>query len=249
MKFTCENEQMSSRDVLAPDPEGVQLGASRARTLEVLHDAGRPVGVQEIAGLVGLHVNTARFHLDGLVGAGLAVRTKESRREPGRPRVVYSAEPGGRQVGQRSYRLLSEILISFLAAAVAVPADAAIDAGRAWGRYLVDRPAPFQRVDADEAFARLTDILAEIGFDPEPTGTGKKRQIRLHHCPFREVAKEHPEVVCSIHLGLMQGALTEMNAPLTTDRLEPFLEPALCLGHLTAKPATGRARPVASDRS
>lgn len=228
---------------IVPDPEGVQLGASRTRTLEVLQDSDRPLGVREVAGLVGLHVNTARFHLDGLVETRLATRTREDRNEPGRPRVVYTAESGGPQVGRRSYRLLAEILTSFLAAAVLQPADAAIDAGRAWGRYLTNRPAPFHRVDADEGFARLTRTLAEIGFDPEPTGAAaRKRQIRLHHCPFREVATEHREVVCSIHLGLMQGALTEMNAPLTVDRLEPFVEPALCLAHLTVQAAAAHSR-------
>jgi predicted ArsR family transcriptional regulator len=231
---------MNTWEVTGRDPEVVQLGASRTRTLEVLQDAGQPLGVHEIAELVGLHVNTARFHLDGLVDVGLATRSREARSEPGRPRSVYAAKPNGRQVGQRSYRLLSQILTSFLASAVAEPAEASVEAGRAWGRYLTDRPAPFQHVAAEEALARLMRILTEIGFEPDAAGTVKKRQINLRHCPFREIAKEHHEVVCSIHLGLMQGALTEMKAPMSADRLEPFVEPALCVAHLSAQPIPAR---------
>ncbi|HET7386000.1 MAG TPA: helix-turn-helix domain-containing protein [Nocardioidaceae bacterium] len=226
---------MDARDVTVPDSETVQLGPSRTRTLQVLQDADNPLGVQEVAELVGLHVNTARFHLDGLVEAGLATRTREDRSEPGRPRIVYTAEPTGRQVGQRSYRLLSEILVSFLAASVRRPTDGALEAGRAWGRYLTERPAPFQQMDAGTSLDHLMQILADVGFDPEAAGTKQRPQIRLRHCPFREVAKTHSDVVCSIHLGLMQGALAEMRAPVTADRLEPFIEPSLCLSHLTRR--------------
>jgi len=33
----------------------------------------------------------------------------------------------------------------------------------------------------------------------------------------------------------MQGALAQMRAPVTADRLEPFAEPSLCIAHLTAR--------------
>lgn len=213
------------------DDRPVPLGASRARTLEVLQDAGRPLGVQEVADLVDLHPNTARVHLDALVDAGLASREREERDTPGRPRTVYAAAPGEAQVGQRNYRLLSEILTSMLSATLPQPGRASLEAGRAWGRYLSQRPVPFQEVDAEETVDRLLGVLAEIGFDPERSADAKEL-VRLRHCPFREVAKEHRDVVCAIHLGLMQGALSEMESPLTADRLDPFVEPALCVAHL-----------------
>jgi predicted ArsR family transcriptional regulator len=58
--------------------------------------------------------------------------------------------------------------------------------------------------------------------------------VLLHDCPFREVAQHHQEVVCSLHLGLMRGALDRMRAPLTVDRLEPFASPGVCVTHLAA---------------
>ena len=37
----------------------------------------------------------------------------------------------------------------------------------------------------------------DIGFAPEAVTRGRHRQVLLHRCPFREVAQEHPEVICS----------------------------------------------------
>ncbi len=233
---------MGTRTWVDPEPAS-PLGESRARVLEVLRTAGDPVGVQEVAERTGLHPNTARFHLDGLIGAGLVTREDEERSHPGRPRAVYRAAtagpggpagPGSPGRGVRSYRLLAEILAGLISAMMPDPVRAATDAGRAWGRYLTERPAPFPRLEATEAGRRLAAILADVGFVSEPDPSGDR--LRLLHCPFREVAEKNQTVVCSMHLGLMQGALAEMAAPLTADRLDPFVEPGLCLAHLSAKP-------------
>lgn len=223
---------MDVRDLTGPDPGPAGLGESRSRVLEVLQDSDDPLGVGEIAHRVGLHPNTVRFHLDGLVEAGLATRAAEEREKPGRPRALYRPRPRGARSGQRSYRLLSEILASYVAAQSPQPAEAATAAGRAWGRYLADRPPPFRRVDADAATRQLVRTLDEIGFAPEVTTTEGQQQVKLRHCPFRETAVAHRDVVCSIHLGLMQGLLAELGAPVETARLEPFVEPDLCVAHL-----------------
>jgi predicted ArsR family transcriptional regulator len=226
---------MAGRDLTRADPTATPvLGESRSRVLGILQAARTPLGVDEIAGRVGLHPNTTRFHLDGLVEAGLAVRATEERDLPGRPRALYTAAPDSAPAGRRSYRLLAEILTSYLANETRNPGQAALKAGEAWGRFLTDRPAPFRRVDAADATRQLVATLDEIGFAPEAVTAGRKRQILLHHCPFRETAEQHTEVVCSVHLGLMQGMLSELDAPLEAWRLDPFVEPAVCVAHLAA---------------
>jgi predicted ArsR family transcriptional regulator len=227
---------MTVRDLLhAEESAAPALGESRARVLEVLQQAGQPLGVGEVAKRVGLHPNTARFHLDALVEVEVVDRTSEEREQPGRPRSLYTARPGAARPGKRSYHLLAEILTSYIAAETAQPARAAVQAGQAWGRYLADRPPPFRRIDADAAIGQLVDTLDEIGFAPEAVAAGRQRQILLRHCPFRETAEEHREVVCSIHLGLMQGMLAELDAPIDAERLDPFVEPQLCVTYLSAK--------------
>lgn len=208
------------------------LGKSRSRVLGLLQGAGVPLGVEDVAKQVGLHPNTSRFHLDALAEAGLAERTVEDRTQPGRPRALYAASPDSPRAGQRSYRLLAEILTSYVSAQVRQPAAAGLEAGRVWGRYLAERPPPFRRIDAGAATEQLVRTLDDIGFAPEAVTVGRKRRILLHHCPFRETAEEHRDVVCAVHLGLMQGLLAELDAPVDAERLEPFVEPTLCIAHL-----------------
>ncbi|NES16006.1 MULTISPECIES: metalloregulator ArsR/SmtB family transcription factor [Micromonospora] len=251
---------MSGQALNHPDPAPV-LGESRSRVLEVLRAAGEPVAVHDVAERSGLHRNTARFHLDGLVDAGLVEREAEDRSVPGRPRIVYRALVSDVPAGQRNYRLLAEMLTSVVADTLPEPDRAAVTAGEAWGRYLVDRPAPSQRIDAAEAVRRLSTVLADAGFAPGPAEGATSPVIPLRHCPFREIAEQHREVVCSLHLGLMRGALAEMRAPLVADRLDPLVQPSLCLAHLdraprrpvdagSATPSVGRRvgrKPAAND--
>ncbi len=205
----------------------------RARVLRALRDGGKPLGVREVAALLEVHPNTARGYLVGLVDEGLAAPEHEKLDAPGRPRTVYAATAEGAHVGRRNFSMLSTILTSLVARSVPDAEDASLKAGRAWGRYLSERPVPYQRVDAEQTRNRLQDMLEEVGFDPE-RDVGAPRVLRLRNCPFREVATTHPQIACTIHLGLMQGALEEMDSPLTVDRLEPFVQPTLCLAHLSS---------------
>jgi len=217
------------------DPAGPSaVGESRAHVLDVLRAASEAIGVREIAEQTGLHPNTARFHLDTLVGEGLAERRTEGRGRPGRPRTVYHAAASPPvPAGRRSYQLLAQMLTGLISQTLPQPAQAAVDAGEAWGRYLADTPSPAKQIDTDEAIRRLTAVLTDVGFAPGAVEERPDRVIPLRHCPFREVAEEQRDVVCSLHLGLMRGALKEVRAPLGVDRLEPFVEPSLCLAHLT----------------
>ncbi|RSD11806.1 helix-turn-helix transcriptional regulator [Amycolatopsis eburnea] len=205
-------------------------GESRARVLDLLRAAAEPLGVQQVAAAANLHANTARFHLDNLVDTGLAERHVEERTQPGRPRMVYRATV--QDAGQRSYRLLATMLTTLVAGELPQPRQAAITAGREWGRYLAERPAPFERVDAEEGIRRLSAVLADAGFAPGAVEDDGHPVIPLRHCPFREIAQQHQAVVCSLHLGLMQGVLAEVRAPVDAHRLDPFVEPSLCLAHL-----------------
>lgn len=190
--------------------------------------------VDQVAGRVGLHPNTCRFHLDALVKNGLADRSVEQRRGPGRPHTLYAAHPDTEPTGRRSYRLLAEILTACLATEATRPRQAAQRAGQAWGRRFAQRPRPPGRIRANEAVRQAIGMLDELGFAPEvpANSTG---QILLHHCPFRETAEEHQDIVCAIHLGLMQGLLDELDAPLAASRLVPFAEPSLCVTDLTQR--------------
>lgn len=212
------------------------MGKSRTRVLAALRETASAVAVDEMAERVGLHPNTARFHLDGLVEAGLAERAVEQREQPGRPRTLYTAHAQSVDTGPRSYRLLAEILTGYLATQTPEPAAEARRTGETWGRYLADRPPPSRPIGAAGAERQLVSKLDGLGFAPEAVTQAEERRVLLRHCPFQEVAQENQDVVCSIHLGLMRGLLDELGAPTQAARLDPFVEPDLCVTHLTDRP-------------
>ena len=202
----------------------------------MLRTADRAFGVREVAQRMGLHPNTARFHLEALTAAGLTAREAEERARPGRPRIGYRAA-GGAPGGRRRYRLLAEMLVTLIARSVEEPGRAAEQTGREWGAYLAEQPPPYHRLSAAEAVANLTAVLRDMGFEPQsvPDADDGGYRVRLLHCPFLEVAREQPAVVCALHLGLMRGAFARMRAPVTASALEPFVEPGLCVATLTAR--------------
>ena len=169
---------------LGTDPDATHvLGSTRSRVWALLQQSSDPLGVADVADRLGLHSNTGRFHLDGLVAAGLAERAIEDREVPGRPRTLYTASPDATQTGRRSYRLLAEILTSFLSAQTSQPTKSALKTGNVWGRYLADKPAPFPRVDSAAATRQLVAALDNVGFAPEAVTSGRKRRILLHSVP------------------------------------------------------------------
>jgi predicted ArsR family transcriptional regulator len=224
--------------------------------LQALRASTAPLGVAEVAERLGIHPNTARFHLDALVGESAVERYVEKPSGPGRPRTVHTPRQGMDRGGTRSYRLLARILLSQLASTGPGARATATEAGRAWGRYLVDPPPPFRKMTRGEATDRLVSLLTDLGFAPTPGGQasrtgappgkaaaggteaarendgGAAASIRLHHCPFLELAEEYDSLVCTMHLGLIQGALETLRAPVSASRLEPFAEPDTCLAHL-----------------
>jgi predicted ArsR family transcriptional regulator len=44
-------------------------------------------------------------------------------------------------------------------------------------------------------------------------------------------------VICTLHHGIVDGALEEAGSEQTVERLDPFVEPGLCIAHLTARAA------------
>jgi predicted ArsR family transcriptional regulator len=87
-------------------------------------------------------------------------------------------------------------------------------------------------------------VFAELGFDPDLARDGDRLEIRLHACPFRAVAATNPDVVCSVHLGLLRRTLADVDAPPAAVSLQPFVEPHLCLAQIAPATAPIQVRQV-----
>lgn len=199
----------------------------RAQLVEELQDAPDGLGAQELARRLGLHANTVRWHLGVLHDAGAVSSAPAQAGVRGRPRILYRLNPGVRAGGRDEYRLLASILSGTVADERDGPAHAA-RAGHAWGRYLVARPSPLVHLSEEQAVEHVTSLLDEQGFAAEADGSA----IRMHRCPFHDLAETHPEVVCAVHRGLISGALDELGSQLEVEGLDVFVEPDLCVARL-----------------
>jgi predicted ArsR family transcriptional regulator len=207
---------------------------TRRDLLRFLDRAGTPQDVRALAAEVDLHPNTVRDHLDLMHRAGLVTRTTENRDKPGRPKVLFEAAARStRSPGSEGYRFLAEVLAGYMHAHLEDPAATAEEAGRAWGRYIVDKPEPFDLPDSSQVLEQIVTALAEMGFAPEEEGRDDGFFIRLHDCPFRDVARSRTDVVCSVHLGMLRGMAEELGETMKVDGLAPFVEPSVCVASLS----------------
>lgn len=213
---------------------GARPGKARAdrrgEILEALRAAQAALDVRQLSDRVGLHPNTVRFHLDRLVADGSVSRRVEARTTPGRPRVLFAATDTGGGDGSE-YLVLARLLTEHLADA-RDPSAVAERAGRAFGAQLAAGSAALEGSPPETATSRVVGVFADLGFRPELVPDGERQRMLLRRCPFRELARSRPEVVCSVHLGLLRGALEATHAPLAAEALEPFVEPSLCVAHL-----------------
>jgi predicted ArsR family transcriptional regulator len=145
--------------------------------------------------------------------------------------------------GHTGYELLSGILAEHRAGDRAERVRRAEQAGWAWPGQRAAGPAAGAATPA-EATVHVNAVFAELGFDPDLARDGDSLEIRLHACPFRAVAATHPEMVCSVHLGLLRRTLADVDAPPAAVSLQPFVQPHLCLAQITPATAPVQGRQV-----
>lgn len=224
----------------------------RNLVLKMLRDSSEPRTIVDLAAELGVHANTVRFHLDSLATAGRVERIVGVKVGRGRPPTKYRAMPGMDPAGPTNYQLLATVLTSQFATSSPNPARDAQSLGQAWSETLFSLPA--RRANGARSpsrsrvgdIRRVTDKLDELGFAPERV-EARSTEIRLRHCPFLDLVPANADVVCSLHLGLMQGAFQALNSSVTVAGLDAFVEPDLCVARLaTTGAAGGGSRKVGS---
>jgi predicted ArsR family transcriptional regulator len=222
-----------------PPKPGMGPPGRRDVILQMLRASAEPRSITSVADELGVHPNTIRFHIDVLARAGRVEQVLGNSTGRGRPPILFRAIRRMDPTGPTNYRLLASILTDYVAREPDA-AGIAAQLGRSTSPALVESSPHPRAPSKTRAVTELVELLAELGFEPEPANGPRTREIRLRHCPFQNLAEQHGEVICSVHLGLMQGALTEMRAPVTVDRLDPFVEPDLCVAHLAPAPTPNR---------
>ena len=176
-----------------------------------------PRSTAEVAETLGLHPNTVRPHLERMREVGLLEVAAEGRGTVGRPQHRYRLAADAPSLGLEppAYPLLAGMLTRAAAAAGISPAEAAAaggEHGRALGRAAATPEAGNGRPPGRRCATALVAMLADLGFDPAAVDDDDLLTVAFTHCPFQDLAEAHPEVVCHLHRGLIEGFVEEIGA-------------------------------------
>jgi predicted ArsR family transcriptional regulator len=174
----------------------------------------RPLATSEVADALGLHPNTVRPHLERMREVGLLTVSVDNRGGVGRPQHRYGPAPDAPSLGLEPAPLpMLARLVLRLAERAGLGAEDAVAVGAAQGR--ADAGAYREAPSSLEA---LVTELDRLGFDPEVAqgADADEAVIEFCHCPFREVAERHPELVCGLHRGLVEGFVEAMGDARTS---------------------------------
>ena len=186
-----------------------------------------PVTRDQAAAAVGISRKLAAFHLDKLTAAGLleTATPDPASRRPGPGRAPKAYQPAATELAisipQRRYDLLGEVLAQAIVAdgPASSARRAAHQLARQRGQALGERVRTQQRLgrlDPERALTVVGELLAACGYAPARTPT----QLLLRNCPFRQLARRAPELVC----GLNQEFLAGLLAGLRSRRVDAVLQ-------------------------
>lgn len=225
--------------------------AATSATISPLGTSGRVQHTAaDLARLLDLHVTTVRFHLDQLDAAGLIESEFVRTGNAGRPRKVYrpalsllpaitspTSGESSSAPDHESMRILTGLLTESFGVTDGATPISPEAAGRRWAANHV--PA----TDAAPAatwgqwlgkMGQVIDVLQEWGYTPQLTATTGRTgtRIDLTQCPFRELARANPRVVCGIHKGLIAGTMTQVGEPDSKVDLRAFADGETCIAHI-----------------
>ena len=185
---------------------------SRVEILHLLQEQPRRT-VAELVEATDLHANTVREHLQRLIDDGYVVSATEHRTTRGRPRVLYSATDGVSSQSAVQHRRVR----------------AAAERGDLMRRVL---PGDTDALDTDalHQIDALVEDLIDAGFDP--LIDERELTVELTPCAQASVQAEHREVLCRVHLGIMQSVLSAADGPLAVDGMRPSCDPRECVVQL-----------------
>lgn len=180
------------------DPSPIsQYGSTQQRMLETLLHAPSGATVEHLVGETGITTNAVRQHLSTLERDGLITRSG-TQPSGGRPELLYSLSPSGREIFPRRYRQLAEGLIEDVGEAIGADAlDAAM-------RRMGERAGAQVASRGPASLADTARAMRSAGYEAELVGDAAP-EIVAHNCVFHRLAERFP-AVCQFDLAFMQAA-------------------------------------------
>ncbi|OFK64441.1 MULTISPECIES: metalloregulator ArsR/SmtB family transcription factor [Corynebacterium] len=196
-------------------PDTMKLSPKQREVLSVLQKFPQGARAAEVAKKMGMHVNTARGHLDELVNAGAVRVVTAPAQGRGRPSLIFQVRvPDNRSVAEEYVTLIS-VLIKALAAKEQLndyASEQARELGREWAKTAASSHGA-------EALGSLHRMMREMGFDPvtsaEQFDQEGRTDVELHACPFVTAGVEPSPFVCAIHDGYLEQAAADSGGRLS----------------------------------
>jgi predicted ArsR family transcriptional regulator len=189
------------------------------------------VGRDEAAAAVGISRKLAAFHLDKLIKKRLLVAhyaRPPGRSGPGAGRSAKYYEPAEEQIyvsiPPRQYDLVGAILVDAIMSAEDGPSpreaatEIAFEKGRSLGAE-VRTKSRLRRAGSERALSVAERVLGENGYEPYHDESGA---IRLRNCPFHDLSRRSPELVCGLNRALVDGLLRGLGNESVIAELGPL---------------------------
>ncbi|WP_417364725.1 helix-turn-helix transcriptional regulator [Glutamicibacter arilaitensis] len=172
----------------------------RRRLFDFISQSAQPASRDEAAKAAGISRTLAAYHLDRLATAGLlavSYARPEGKSGPGAGRTAklyaLAQEEVSVSLPARNYRLLGSLLANAASTDTSgVVLQALHQAAREEGKNL------------GQGSGELLPLLDELGYEPQADDQG---EITMGNCPFHMVAQHQTQLVCSMNLQLVSGAL------------------------------------------
>lgn len=174
----------------------------------------KEVTVQEIADNFNIHPNVARLHLSKLEDVNMLVSETQKTGKGGRPSRLYRLSDDVIQLHfpYRDYQLLSKIAMQSLLSLGDAAKQALYDTGKKFGQELIEQETNRSTQFNDSlSFEQKLNIIKNAaimsGFHPEfeANEDDSKIYFQIFNCPFKEVAEDYSESVCSMHSEFLKG--------------------------------------------
>ena len=179
------------------------------------------VTATQVAEKFGVHPNVARHHLDQLAAGGygeVAVERAEGA-GAGRPSKHYRVSADAKvdltgDVPVHSDDLVLSLLGRALALlphdkAEAMAEEVGQEYGLAMAQGLTGADLAVGQRSLRSAMQAVADALTAHGFAAHADQRNNQLRIVNNHCPFGDVAIEHP-VICAVDRGMVKGMLTAL---------------------------------------
>ena len=186
------------------------------RIYQLVRRADHPSSREEIAAQTGISRRLAAFHLERLLERGLlkaSYARPPGRSGPGAGRTSKYYQPSSLHVEVslpgRRYDLAGKLLIEAIKGQT--PGERGIEAAcrtaRAKGNELGDevrRERKLRPPGPERTMGVATEVLEDLGFEPYKP---EPNVVALRNCPFHDLAKEAPDLMCEMNQAFIDGLL------------------------------------------